>query len=58
VALFLGQAELMGGALWAVNYSAMLDQLTAEDIQRAAQLYLSPDGYVHNEIRPEGGNIQ
>ena len=58
VAQFLGKMEIYGGVMGAVNRSAMLEQITAEDIQRAAQLYLNPYAYVHAEIKPEGGNDQ
>lgn len=58
VAMFLGEAELYGNVLDAVNLSKTLEQTTAADIQRAAQLYLNPDAYVHCEIKPEGGNAQ
>lgn len=58
VALYLGSMESRGGVMAAVNYSAILSEITAEDIQRAATLYLDPNAYVHAEIRPEGGGIQ
>jgi predicted Zn-dependent peptidase len=38
----------------AVNQIAILEQVTAEDIQRAAQSYLSSQAYVLGHIRPEG----
>lgn len=58
VAMFLGQMELYGGVMGAVNRSTILEQITAEDIQRAAQSFLNPDAYVLGEIKPEGGNVQ
>ena len=58
VAMFLGKMELYGGVMGAVNRSATLEQITSPDIQRAAQLYLKPEAYVHGEIKPEGGNDQ
>lgn len=58
VAMFLGKMELYGGVMGAVNRSATLEQITSQDIQRAAQLYLKPEAYVHGEIKPEGGNDQ
>ncbi|HPT84027.1 MAG TPA: pitrilysin family protein [Limnochordia bacterium] len=58
VALFLGGMEVRGGVMAAVNLSATLADITAADIQRAAQLYLDPNAYLHVEIRPEGGSVQ
>lgn len=54
VAMYLGQMEIYGGVLGAINRSAVLEEITAEDILRAAQLYLNPDAYVHSEIKPVG----
>ncbi|NLJ81054.1 MAG: insulinase family protein [Firmicutes bacterium] len=54
LALFLGQMEIYGGVMGAVNRSAILEQITAEDIQRAAGLYLDPDAYIRSEIIPAG----
>lgn len=54
VAMYLGQMEIYGGVLGAVNRSSILEQVTAEDIQRVAQLYLNPDAYVHGAILPVG----
>ncbi|KLU39099.1 MAG: M16 family metallopeptidase [Limnochordia bacterium] len=54
VAVFLGIRELYGSVMEAVNQIAILEQVTAEDIQRAAQSYLSSQAYVLGHIRPEG----
>jgi len=54
VAMYLGQMEIYGGVMGAVNYGAVLEQVTAEDIQRAAQSFLHPDAYIHSEISPVG----
>lgn len=54
VAMFLGQMELFGGVMGAVNRIAILEQITAYDILRVAQTYLDPDAYVLSEIRPHG----
>lgn len=54
VAMFLGQREIYGGVMNAVNQIAILENITAEDIMRAAQTYLDPDAYVLGHLRPEG----
>ena len=54
VAMYLGQMEIYGGVMGAVNQGALLEQITAEDIQRAAQSFLHPHAYVHSEISPVG----
>ncbi len=54
VAMFLGVRELYGGVMGAVNQIAILEQITAEDIQRAAQTYLSSQTYILGHIRPKG----
>lgn len=54
LAMYLGQMELYGGFMWAINQSSILEQVTAEDIQRVARMYLNPEAYVHSEIRPVG----
>jgi predicted Zn-dependent peptidase len=54
VAMFLGQREIYGGVMNAVNQIAILEHITADDIMRAAQTYLNPDAYVLGHLRPEG----
>jgi predicted Zn-dependent peptidase len=54
VAMYLGQTEIYGGVMGAVNHGALLEQITAEDIQRAAQSFLQPSAYIHSEISPVG----
>ncbi|NLM39199.1 MAG: insulinase family protein [Firmicutes bacterium] len=54
VAMFLGQKEIYGGVMNAVNQIAILEHITADDIMRAAQTYLNPDAYVLGHLRPEG----
>lgn len=54
VAMYLGQMEIYGGVMGAVNRSAILEGITADDIQRAAQMYLDPDAYIYSEIMPVG----
>jgi predicted Zn-dependent peptidase len=52
--MYLGQMEIYGGVMGAVNRSAILEGITADDIQRAAQMYLDPDAYIYSEIMPVG----
>lgn len=54
VAMYLGQMEIYGGVMGAVNQGALLEQITAEDIQRAAQSFLHPHAYIQSEISPVG----
>ena len=54
VAMYLGKQEIYGGVMGAVNQAAQLEQVTAEDIQRAAKSFLHPDAYIHSEISPAG----
>ena len=54
VAMYLGQMEIYGGIMGAVNRGALLEQITAADIQRVAQNFLHPTAYIHSEISPVG----
>ncbi|MCK9526690.1 MAG: insulinase family protein [Limnochordia bacterium] len=54
VAMYLGQMEIYGGVMGAVNHGVLLEQITAEDIQRVAQRFLHPNAYIHSEIAPVG----
>ncbi|NMB19868.1 MAG: insulinase family protein [Firmicutes bacterium] len=54
VAMYLGQMEIYGGVMGAVNRGALLEQITADDIQNVAQRFLHPESYIHSEISPVG----
>ena len=58
LALVLGQYETFGGVKTVVNWVDVLESITPEDILRAAQEYLNPDGYVWGQIVPKGGSSQ
>ncbi|HHT90897.1 MAG TPA: insulinase family protein [Firmicutes bacterium] len=54
VAMYLGQTEIYGGVMDAINRGMLLEQISVEDIQRTAQRFLNPNAYIHSEITPVG----
>jgi zinc protease len=51
-ALALGQAEIAGSWQWLTTYLAKIAAVTAEDVQRVAQTYLTPDNRTVGILEP------